>query len=338
VYKPARTRDKIQIWGRIYLTDQHEWCNAGRYDSNRFGDAAPWDTFITNCKMANLLDMIHFMAWQLCRVLMYLQDIQYDALGQIEGGDRDTLIPKDRVERQLVPLLAYARRQCAAIEIQPAISRIDEHFSVALRLGATYDVLFNQSRTLRETIESELKYRRFAFVPTVRAEKLDNIDKDWTKVQNQFPSAKDDIRDAVECYALDKNTAAVFHAMRVVEWGLRALCISLGFRRLKRTFKKSGGAVSYIPIEYSEWENILNQLQNRIDAKLNKIKRGSIKQARQEFYYPVLQDIRGIRDAWRNHVMHTRQQYEPTDVDAILEHVKRLMTTLATKRPPGIRL
>lgn len=74
-----------------------------------------------------------------------------------------------------------------------------------------------------------------------------------------------------------------------------------------------------------------NQLQDRVDAKLNKIKRGPAKQASQEFYYPMLQDIRGIRDAWRNHVMHTRQEYEPKDADAILGHVRRLMNTLAIR-------
>jgi len=60
-------------------------------------------------------------------------------------------------------------------------------------------------------------------------------------------------------------------------------------------------------VEYSEWETILNQLQDRVHNKIAKIRRGAKKQSEQ-FYYPALQDLRGIRDAWRNHTMHTRSE------------------------------
>jgi hypothetical protein len=50
-----------------------------------------------------------------------------------------------------------------------------------------------------------------------------------------------------------------------------------------------------------------------------------------KFYYPVLQDIRGIREAWRNHVMHTRAEYSPEEAVAIFEHVRRIATTLAKR-------
>ena len=39
--------------------------------------------------------------------------------------------------------------------------------------------------------------------------------------------------------------------------------------------------------------------------------------------------IRGFRDAWRNHVMHTRAEYSREDASAVLSHVKRLLQTLA---------
>jgi hypothetical protein len=89
--------------------------------------------------------------------------------------------------------------------------------------------------------------------------------------------------------------------------------------------------MKYTPISYTDWETMLNQLQDKVDSKINKMKRGKRKQAAQEFYYPVLQDIRGIRDAWRNHVMHTRAIYIKEEADAILAHVKRLMALLALK-------
>src|SRR5262245_37645272 len=47
-------------------------------------------------------------------------------------------------------------------------------------------------------------------------------------VSKAFPSAIPDIKATGQCLAADCNTAAVFHAMRAVEWGLRALGLHLG--------------------------------------------------------------------------------------------------------------
>jgi len=118
--------------------------------------------------------------------------------------------------------------------------------------------------------------------------------------------------------------------MRAVEWGMRALCVHLGFRQF-RTRNKKTGKIKYRSIAYSDWETNLNQLQDRVDKKIERIRRGPQRQRDQEFYYPVLQDIRGIRDAWRNHTMHTRREYTGKEADAILEHVRRLVVTLSTR-------
>jgi hypothetical protein len=185
-------------------------------------------------------------------------------------------------------------------------------------------------RNVRETVTTELSQHRFIRIVPERKDHVDNTSLLGSGVEVAFPSAVPDIREAGNCLAAECNTAAVFHLMRAVEWGLRALCVDLGFKRVKSKFKKSG-KVGYIPIEYAEWERLLDELQNRADEKIKRMKRGHRKQDLQQFYYPALQDIRGIRDAWRNHVVHTRDEYLHEDADAILSHVKRLMGTLAAR-------
>jgi hypothetical protein len=74
---------------------------------------------------------------------------------------------------------------------------------------------------------------------------------------------------------------------------------------------------------------ILDGLQDAVDLKMTRLKRVSEKQKLQEFYYPALQDIRGLRDAWRNHVMHTRAEYTDKDAEAVFFHVKRLLIMLS---------
>ena len=83
-----------------------------------------------------------------------------------------------------------------------------------------------------------------------------------------------------------------------------------------------------IPIEYSTWEDILKDLRTAINSKLSQIKRGIKRQQLQEFYNPVLSDIESFKDAWRNHVMHTRREYNAKDVASIMSHVHRFMALL----------
>jgi hypothetical protein len=263
--------------------------------------------------------MIRFMAWQLVRTLVYLQGVQYEALDKVTSGNGNALILQDDVEKKLVPLLAYARSQCVAVELQSSVSRIDEQFSVALKLGATYDVLFNEAKTLRETIQSELQYKRFAFVPTDRAIKFDNIDKDWAEVQEKFLLARDDIRDAVECYALDKNTASVFHSIRVAEYGLRRLAKRLGIKKLGK---------QQVAVEYADWGTILNEISAKLKAAQQLPGRSARKAALTKFYADAASHADHLNEIWRKDVSHARGPYNAPEALNALTRVQAFMELL----------
>jgi hypothetical protein len=205
-----------------------------------------------------------------------------------------------------------------------------ESHLVHVQKTADVSTLAAEVRHARDAMLSASGDRKFLRVASQRADYVDNKAFFGADVHRAFPSARYDILHAGNCLAADENTAAVFHMMRAVEWGLRALAVDLGFRRLRSKHRKSG-KVTYTPLAYSEWEGILNQLQTKVDGRITTTKRGPKKQLHQEFYFPVLQDIKGIRDAWRNHVMHTRREYIGKEADAIHEHVQRLMSTLATR-------
>lgn len=153
------------------------------------------------------------------------------------------------------------------------------------------------------------------------------VDQDALFGSNVIAEAADDIKAAGNCLACECNTAAVFHLMRAAEWGLRALCSHLGIIKTVKT--KKSGKKKYVPIEYTQWERMLEDAQTRIDKKIEKLAAGKRKQELQEFYYPLLSDLNGFKDAWRNHVMHTRASYSPQDAIAIFDHVKRFMSSLA---------
>lgn len=208
-------------------------------------------------------------------------------------------------------------------------------YASAAKFGYEHDQLNNSSaykilQRLRLDIITAIQSRMFLEIAKDRNNFIDKEDLLGSSLTKAFPSAINDIRESGNCMAAECNTAAVFHLMRTVEWGLRALCFHLGFKKMCSKFKATGNS-TYIPIEYLEWDKILNQLQDRVDDRIAKIKRGPKKQNDQEFYYPLLQDIRGIRDAWRNHVMHTRAEYSREDAIAIMEHVQRIMNKLSER-------
>jgi hypothetical protein len=66
-----------------------------------------------------------------------------------------------------------------------------------------------------------------------------------------------------------------------------------------------------------------------VQGKIDALPPGPEKQELQEFYFPLLSDIRGFKDAFRNHVMHTRKTYTQEAANDVLEQVKRFLTLLA---------
>jgi hypothetical protein len=235
----------------------------------------------------------------------------------------------------LIAQLVHASRECEAIgmvDLVLVFNRIQRHLAPdpPEPTPDSSSVFAMEARHAREHLIEELQKRHFLYIAPERAEYVDNDALFGSTVNATFPSAVFDIRESGNCFAAECSTAAVFHLMRAVEWGLRALCVDLGFRRLRVKNKKTG-KVTYTPLGWVEWETILNQLKLRVTDRIAKAKRGPKKQIYQEFYYPALQDIEAIKDAWRNHVMHTRREYTPEDARSVFSHVKRLMVNLTTQ-------
>lgn len=134
-----------------------------------------------------------------------------------------------------------------------------------------------------------------------------------------FPSADFDIKEAGNCLAVECNVAAVYHAMRAVEFALRAIA-----RDRRISFPKG-------PVEVQQWGDILRELEKSV-AAIQQWPKGMAKEAAHEFYNKALLEIRGFNDAYRRHVMHSRaKRYDRYEAFSVLEKVERFMRLLATK-------
>jgi hypothetical protein len=133
---------------------------------------------------------------------------------------------------------------------------------------------------------------------------------------SNFKSAITDIKDASKCLTFDQGTACVFHLMRVMEVGLRALGKSLNDPRLD-------------PKTNPSWENILKRCDDELKQPYNK--RSPEWQTDPEFFNEATANLRAVKDAWRNPTMHVEKDYDYDEAFHVWTTARSFMRHLATK-------
>jgi hypothetical protein len=162
----------------------------------------------------------------------------------------------------------------------------------------------------------------FVYVPKHLRDYCDNPELFGKPVLKIFPDARDDIVEAGNCYAVGAHTASVFHLMRVLEHGLRALAADM-----KVKFKKNPKD----PIEFRQWGEIIGAMETRI-GQIEKTKKTRARDLKLEFYRGAQSHFKYFKDAWRNHVMHSRSSYDEYDTPKLLDHVGSFMQHLSSHR------
>ena len=276
--------------------------------------------------------MNKFRAKVLCIRVRNLTAIK-DNFHRLSG--QDPTFSLEQTTTQLLAEINHAIADCRVIGLSDAATTL-MHVKQAVSSGR-----LDAPRLEREAVRAhdalldDINKLSWVYVEPHFIQYLDQDALFGPKVFERFRSARADIRDGGNCLALGCGSAAVFHLMRVVEHGLRALGKHLGVRRLSKEKKsKTTGLVisrKYTPIGYEQWENILNSLPKRVDKRLTKLRPGPAKQKWQAFYSPVLLDINAIREAWRNHIMHARQDATQIEAEGVKFRVEAIMRTLAER-------
>jgi hypothetical protein len=214
-------------------------------------------------------------------------------------------------------IVHFHHASAKAYAIRTELKQFPENFT-----GITLAIHF---QGLKEDLNICMFQHQFVQVEGVVKKYLESVSLFGEAVKKSFPNAAPDIQDAGDSIAVGLNTAAVFHLMHVVEWGLRALAEDVGLSDVAIDRKTD----KTVPLAFADWERILNQLTGKIEEKIKAMPRDETKQKGQEFYFSALGEIRGFKEAWRNHVMHTRRSYTREDALAVFSHVQRFMQSLA---------
>lgn len=169
-----------------------------------------------------------------------------------------------------------------------------------------------------EQIESELEDKIVFYVPREDA-KLYEKPEEWFPLTSfAFPSALLDIEEACKCYALERYTACVFHAMAVVQTGLYTMAHDLGV-----TLK--------YPVQSADWHEIIVAIEGKIEPLRQLSRSHPQRDELLTFYSGCASQFRYFKDGWRNPVAHMRELYKRPDAYAILSHVRDFMELLSTR-------
>jgi hypothetical protein len=139
------------------------------------------------------------------------------------------------------------------------------------------------------------------------------------KVATAFPDAAWEIREAGSCYALARNTAAVFHLMRAVEHGMRSLAVAVGV------------TTKTLPLEYQEWHNLIEQIESHA-AGIDQWGRSAELTNARQFFKRIIADLYSFKDDVRNVTMHTRNKpYDSPSALGVRNRVRDFFLILVTK-------
>ena len=172
-------------------------------------------------------------------------------------------------------------------------------------------------RNVNETIQVDIFRYVFALISPDRHIYLIQHPFGET-VAHQFPSAGFDIKEAVNCMAIEANTAAVFHLMRVGEFGLRALAYD------RRISMPKG------PIELATWDDIIKELE-KVEQAIQQYPKTLARERQFEFYHGAMMEFKRFKNKFRNRVMHTREEYDRDQAHSGFVHVRDFMQILASK-------
>jgi hypothetical protein len=154
----------------------------------------------------------------------------------------------------------------------------------------------------------------FEAIPVDKAEYYQKDRLFGEDVHAKFFSTAYDVKEAGTCLALGRDTASVFHLMRVLEVGLKATAKHFN-----------------ISFDYSNWGNLIDKLDKTIKDLDSAPSRPATWREDREFFSQCASYLHFTKDGWRNYTAHAHGKYTPTEAKDMMNNVRAFMQKLSTK-------
>ncbi len=209
--------------------------------------------------------------------------------------------------KQVCEELPMVRQHCAKIELKISCLTVTHWIE---EFEKDQPVTFFESRLAIQEIErvvaNEIGGIIFLYPEKNRSDEfLRMYEEASVLILKPWPGALSELEKSRLCYVYGQDTASVFHSMRAAEKVLVTMAKSLE-----------------VSIGRDQWHTIIERIEKSI-KEFDKLPRGDERDQKTEFYSDAAMQLRFIKNAWRNHVMHGRMSYSEKDAREIWWHVKR---------------
>lgn len=272
---------------------------------NPIGLVSLWDIV----RLFNIGGLAESLQW-----ISHWEKISEARVNELAGEE---ILTQRFVDEVLMPFISRCHQQFSELRLVNSSARLNGQFSTKLCLMGrpTWRTLHTELEFLRDTLHQEFQGSFFSLVHADKKHALEHLDDSalWPMVWGKISAAEEDIRESVYCYVLDRNTACVFHLMRVAEHCLRALA-----RKLRVSLKDRGKGQ---PLEFAEWNKVITGCKNRIDAA-SKLPQGPKRAQKLERFSDAADHCLFMKDLFRNNVSHARKPYNDKEAMAIMSRVR----------------
>jgi hypothetical protein len=212
---------------------------------------------------------------------------------------------------QLLKALPDIEARCRRIELSNAVGTVQFWIRQLRRDGSHPPFEPKYAIDHIETaINEDLAWVKFFYVERAKTDEYEKMVPGQTGAVAElfgdpWPVAAAQLDHARRCYIADEFTASVFHSMRAAEKVLSTVAQSLGVESRR-----------------ANWQNVIEGIESAA-KDLDRLPKGDDKEQKQAFYGEIAMQLRCIKNAWRNHVMHARRDYTEEQAREIWWHVKR---------------
>jgi hypothetical protein len=203
---------------------------------------------------------------------------------------------------------ALVSLEAGLIESADMAARLSEQFETPVKFAELQHAFYQFMRLW----ESEAEKRQFFVLDKSEEAYFGKKELFGLQVFASFPSARNDIEEAGNCFALGRYSASVHHSMCALEPGLGALAANVGVVVGSRT-----------------WKTIIDLIEKAIKELEPSLPSGPAKNARLQFLSEAAKEFFYFKEGWRNHVAHARAHYDREQALSVLNHAKAFMQTLA---------
>jgi hypothetical protein len=211
---------------------------------------------------------------------------------------------------RVLAALREAESACAHVSLGTLSREIDRTIK-EYQPGLIMDRCGVALRNISERFQDELEDRTFLYVSAELAAFYDQDPLSGERVFEKFKDAREDIKNAGNCYAVGQSTACVFHLMRGMEVVVRKLA------------RRPHMNITITP--RTTWRQITGAMDARIKAMPDstvrqKQKREDWESARANLYH--------VGSVWRNGTMHPAMSYTQSQARDVLDACRVFMNAL----------